>query len=146
MGEASVGAGPIRGLHVKVGLEVGRWWVWIVVRKRKRRSVGEVGAGFESAHGASGNVVRTCSLFSSVEGAEPASLFGLRVSDLCCVAAPGTTTHATVSHVARRRRRRGRRPPCPCALLLGVGACVQMPHKLLHLSLSFHFSSLVMKM
>lgn len=60
----------------------------------------EVGAGLGAAHGAGGVVVGAGGLLRRVEGAQPAPLLRLRVTDLGGVPAPGAAAHAAVPHGA----------------------------------------------
>lgn len=62
--------------------------------------VDEIRAGLEAAHGACGAVVGTCGLLGGVEGAQPSSFFGLWVSNLGGVTAPGPAPDSAVSHCA----------------------------------------------
>lgn len=77
-------------------------------RRRRRVGVEEVGASEGAAEGAGGAVVGNGSLLGGVEGAEPVTLFGGRISDFGSVSAPWppSDSEETVGRWFCRRRRR----------------------------------------
>jgi hypothetical protein len=68
--------------------------------RRRRSRVNEVGTSLEAAHSSGSAVVGAGGFLSRVEGAEPAALLRLRVSDLGGIATPRPAAHTAVSHCA----------------------------------------------